>query len=133
MTPTIQARAAYGAPTLPTRTARGTEYELFARVTHRLRAAEAQGRDGFAELARALHDNRLLWTTLAGDVAGPGNALPAALRARIFYLAEFTLLHSRRVLAREAGAGVLIEINTAVMRGLRAGGDDDDDGEEGAG
>jgi len=121
LTPTSQARAAYGAPALPTRTARGTEYELFARVTHRLKAAEALGRDGFGALARALHDNRVLWTTLADDVASPGNVLPAPLRARLFYLAEFTALHSRKVLAGEARAGVLIDINTAVMRGLRQG------------
>ncbi|MCL4189806.1 MAG: flagellar biosynthesis regulator FlaF [Rhodobacteraceae bacterium] len=121
MTPLSQARAAYAGHAQPTRTARGTEYELFARVTHRLKSAEALGRDGFAALAGALHDNRQLWTALAGDVASPGNALPAALRARIFYLAEFTALHSSRVLAREAGPGVLIEINTAMMRGLRAG------------
>lgn len=122
MTPSSQARAAYAAPALPTRTARGTEYELFARVTHRLTAAAAEGGAGFAALVRALHDNRRLWTTLAGDVADPANGLPAALRARIFYLAEFTQLHSRKVLAREAGPDVLIDINTAVMRGLRAGG-----------
>jgi flagellar protein FlaF len=42
------------------------------------------------------------------------------LRARIFYLAEFTRAHTRKVLRRTAGPDALVEINLAVMRGLRA-------------
>lgn len=117
------AKTAYAAPGHPIRTARGTEYEIFARITQRLRAAQAAEPSGFAQMAGALHDNRKLWTTLAADVAGRGNGLPEALRARIFYLAEFTRHHSRKVLAREASADTLIEINTAIMRGLRDSGD----------
>ncbi|MBN2906219.1 MAG: flagellar biosynthesis regulator FlaF [Rhodobacteraceae bacterium] len=113
------AQAAYSAPNqISMRTPRATEYALFARVTARLKEAQSAGRQGFPALASALHDNRALWTTLAADVAEPGNALPDALRARLFYLAEFTTHHSRQVLAGRADPGPLIEINTAVMRGL---------------
>ena len=115
----ILARAAYASPAAPTRTARSTEYDVFARVTHRLKSAIATGHGGFAALARAVHDNRSLWTTLAADVAEADNGLPQALRAQIFYLAEFTGQHSSKVLAGEASAEVLVEINTAIMRGLR--------------
>lgn len=113
------ARAAYASPVAPTRTARDIEYDAFARVTHRLKAALEADKAGFAALAGALHDNRSLWTTLASDVAEATNGLPAALRSRIFYLAEFTRHHSGKVLLGEAGAGILVEINTAIMRGLR--------------
>ncbi|MFB2532010.1 flagellar biosynthesis regulator FlaF [Paracoccus sp. p3-h83] len=113
------ARSAYGAPGDATRTPRETEYEVFARVTRHLRSAAAQGAAGFAALARAIHDNRTLWTTLAVDVADPGNTLPAALRARIFYLAQFTAEHSQKVLAGAAEVEPLVFINTAIMRGLR--------------
>jgi len=116
------ARAAYAAPDAPTRTPRGLEYDLFARITHRIRAASAQGRAGFPALAAALHDNRRLWTALAADVAAPDNGLPPALRAQIFYLYEFTDQHSRKVLAGKADPAVLVEINSAVMRGLRGDG-----------
>jgi flagellar biosynthesis activator protein FlaF len=116
------ARTAYASPGTPARTLRGIEYDLFARVTHRLRTAQSAGRKDFAGLARALHENRELWTVLATDVAGPGNALPAPLRAQLFYLYEFTDQHSRKVLNGEATAEVLIDINTAVMRGLRGEG-----------
>ena len=118
----LLARSAYSGAAAPTRTGRGTEYEVFARVTRRLRQAQT-GDGGFADLVRAMHDNRSLWTALAADVAVETNGLPPELRARIFYLAQFTTHHSRRVLAGEASTDVLIDINTAVMRGLRGEGD----------
>lgn len=112
------AQNAYRNPAQPVRTPRSTEYEAFARVTSRLRSAAARERPHFAELAGAIHDNRRLWTILAADVADRANPLPGELRARILYLAEFTRLHSGKVLSGEATAAPLVEINTAVMRGL---------------
>jgi flagellar protein FlaF len=116
------ARRAYAQPGAPVRTPRATEYDLFARITRRLREADAAARGGGAParfaLIRALNDNRELWTTLAADVASDGNGLPAELRARLFALAEFVRRHSARVIAGDGAAGVLIDINTAVMRGL---------------
>ena len=50
------------------------------------------------------------------------DGLPALLRARLFWLYEFTASHSRAVLEGKAEATVLVEINTAVMRGLRGEG-----------
>lgn len=119
MNATILAKTAYANPGQPTRTLRGTEYELFARVTHRLKQASGLAKTNFPALARALYDNRRLWTTLAADVAMPDNELPETLRARLFYLNEFTQTHSRKVLAGDASVDVLIDINTAIMRGLR--------------
>ncbi|WBL33282.1 flagellar biosynthesis regulator FlaF [Sinirhodobacter sp. HNIBRBA609] len=116
---TTLAKTAYGNPAQPTRTLRGTEYELFARITHSLKQSSAGGPTQFAALAAALYENRRLWTTLAADVASPENGLPSELRARLFYLNEFTQIHSRKVLAGAASANVLVEINTAIMRGLR--------------
>jgi flagellar protein FlaF len=109
----------YGRHDAPVRTARSLEYDLFARMTARLRAASAGRQGDFAALAGALADNLRLWSTLAADVASPGNGLPQPLRARLFYLYEFTAAHSRRVLDGAAAPEVLVEINTAVMRGLR--------------
>ena len=111
------AKTAYNSSSrAPLRTSRGTEYEAFAKATHQLGRAQTSN---FADLAAALHENRRLWTLLAADVAGEGNGLPDDLRARVFYLAEFTADHSRKVLSDGADAAVLVEINTAVMRGLR--------------
>ena len=52
-------------------------------------------------------------------MAGAENELPQDLRARIFYLAEFTQAHSRKVLSEGASVDALVEINASVMRGLR--------------
>jgi flagellar protein FlaF len=116
------AKTAYAAPGAPSRTDRATEYDLFARITRRLRDAIGQGAEAKFARIRALHDNLRLWTTLAADVAGEGNGLPRDLRARLFYLAEFTRVHTAKVLEGEAETGVLVDINTAVMRGLAARG-----------
>jgi flagellar protein FlaF len=113
------AQKAYSAPSQnQMRTPRATEYAAFARITARLKAAATGERKNFPALAAALGENRRLWTMLAADVAGTDNGLPSALRARIFYLYEFTTQHSRQVLKGEADIGPLLEINTAIMRGL---------------
>ncbi len=116
------AKMAYSAPGQPTQTPRSTEYELFSRITRRLRAASAKFPVDFPALVEALHDNRKLWNALAVDVADASNGLPKELRAQIFYLAEFTNHHTRKVLSDKASADVLIEINTTIMRGLKSGG-----------
>lgn len=113
------AKTAYAASNTAVRTPRGVEYEAFARITHKIRTAAEKGRPGFAMLTQALYENRQLWTLLAADVAEAGNGLPDELRARIFYLCEFTSEFSRKVLNDGADPSALIEINTAVMRGLR--------------
>ncbi|WP_371060929.1 flagellar biosynthesis regulator FlaF [Rhodosalinus sp. 5P4] len=113
------ARNAYAQTSTATHTPRGIEYQVIARVTHRLKSAAQKGDAGFAELAAAIADNRRLWTALAADVARSGNGLPEDLRARILYLAEFTTQHSRAVLDGRASAAPLLEVNSAVLRGLR--------------
>ncbi len=113
------ARAIYAQPVTAVRCNRSIEYELLARVTQRLARAWETREANFPGLAAALAANTEVWSAFAADVAGPGNGLPAPLRARLFYLYEFTLQHSRKVLSGDAAAGVLVDINTAVMRGLR--------------
>lgn len=117
--PVAAARAGYAQPAGPTRTARGLEYDLFARITRRMTTAWADRKADFPALASALDENTRLWSTLAADVADPGNGLPAPLRAQLFYLFQFTADHSAKVLAGNAGIEVLVDINTAIMRGLR--------------
>lgn len=118
------ARAAYARPGAPVRTARAQEYDIIAQVTRRLRAADRHRAEAFPAFAEALHENLRLWTTLASDVADPDNRLSPELRAGILYLYEFTVNHSRRALATNSGVEALIDVNTAVMRGLRGGGEE---------
>lgn len=121
MNATLMAKTAYSNSGRPARTARDAEYEVFARTTRCLKQANTQAAEDFPNLVRAVHDNRKLWTVLAADVALPENGLSPELRSRLTYLAEFTRVHSRKILAREASADILVEINTAIMRGLRQG------------
>lgn len=112
------AHKAYSQNARSTQTPRGTEYELIAKVTHRIKAAAEAGPGSYPRLVEALSDNQRLWTALAVDVADKDNALPADLRARIFYLAEFVQHHTSKVLTKKAGLRPLLEINAAILRGL---------------
>jgi flagellar protein FlaF len=114
------AQRAYAPTTAPTKSNRSMEYEVIAKITYRLKKAiEA---DELGPLLDALHENRKLWRMLAVNVADPDNLLPDDLRARIFYLSEFTNQHTTKVIRKTASAVPLLEVNTAILRGLRSEG-----------
>ena len=75
----LKAQRAYASASTPTRTLRGTEYEAVARITHRMKSAEARGTEGFRALAEALHDNKKMWSIFAIEVADKGNPLPVRI------------------------------------------------------
>ena len=122
MTVHLMARRAYARPDVSARNPRSVEYDLLARCTADLNGAWNRRDTDFATLAKALDANLRLWATLGADVADPGNALPRPLRAQLFYLYEFTAHHSRAILEGASSVSVLVDINTAVMRGLRGEG-----------
>lgn len=111
------AQRAYAPTAAPTRSNRSIEYDVIARITYRLKKAVTEGE--YPQLLEALHENRRLWRTLAVDVADPDNGLPDALRARLFYLAEFTNHHTHLVIRKQESAVPLLEVNTAILRGLK--------------
>lgn len=115
------AQRAYSQSGRTTKTARGTEYELIARATHRIKTAAEAGPLAYPKLVEALSENQRLWTILAVDVADKDNALPNDLRARIFYLAEFVQQHTTKVLMKKGRITPLLEINAAILRGLSGG------------
>jgi len=112
------AKNVYSDANRATGTPRSVEYQVFSQTTGQLNRALRASRP-FSELAEALHENLKLWTVIAVDVTRSENALPVPLRSQLAGLAKFIRQHTRMVLRREAEAGVLVEINTAVMRGLR--------------
>ena len=109
---------AYGDATRAMGTPRNVEYQVFSQVTGQLNRASQAGQP-FSELAMALHENLRLWTVIATDVTSAENGLPVPLRGQLADLSKFTRSHTQKVLRQEADAAILIEINTAVMRGLR--------------
>lgn len=113
------AKTAYGAPNSSVRSPRSTEYDLFSRVTRMLKASIETKDSDFSKLVSALHDNRRMWTMIAGSVSEKENQLPQDLRAKLFYLAEFTNEYTSQVLQSGASATPLLDINAAVMSGLQ--------------
>ncbi len=114
-----RAKEGYGRSAAPVKSLRATEYEAIARISHRLRASALKQKTDFPEFVEALAENNKLWSTLAIDVAHKDNGLPQDLRARLFWLAEFTGHETRRILKNEGDVGILIEVNAAVLQGLR--------------
>jgi flagellar biosynthesis activator protein FlaF len=117
MTP--HARTGYAQASTPIRTARGTEYALFTKITGRLTAVDETDKRQFPALADAVVGNQRLWGALAEDLMQEANQLPLALRGQLLSLAEFVRRHSMEVLAGRASIAPLVDVNTAIMKGLR--------------
>lgn len=117
MNATLQARSAYTTNQTAVRTPRSIEAQLLGQVTSDLKKAAAP-KASFATIADAVHRNRRMWTTFATGVADKDNELPDQLRAQLFYLAEFTEQHSRKILRGEDTIDALIDINMSILRGL---------------
>ncbi|TRW96064.1 flagellar biosynthesis regulator FlaF [Paracoccus sp. M683] len=99
------------------RTERDAEYEAFSQVTRLLRAA---GNDRYGSNAiSAIHKNNELWMTLAADLAQPDNSLPPEMKAGLISLAGFALRHGQTVVNGTGNVEPLIDINVAMMKGLR--------------
>lgn len=98
---------------------RGIEYAAFAQITRDLSIIDDRAPDYASKVTNALHKNLQLWAILADDVANDNNRLPDELRSKLFYLAEFTRAHTAKIYAGDAKADILIEINTAIMKGLK--------------
>ncbi|MEO1420434.1 MAG: flagellar biosynthesis regulator FlaF [Pseudomonadota bacterium] len=122
MNATSLAMRGYAENAVTTRNGRRSEYDVFARVTHALRETATKAKTNFPAYAEALHLNRRLWTALVVDLADPANPIPEDLKARVVYLSEFTQHHTRKVLRDGASVMPLLEINMAVMRGLKSEG-----------
>ena len=119
MNATSQALRGYAEHSVSTRSDRRAEYEVIARVTQELRDSALKSKTNFPAFAEALHTNRRLWTTLVVDIADAKNPFPKELKGRIAYLAEFTNHQTRRILRDKASVIPLLEVNMALLRGLK--------------
>lgn len=114
-----KARQAYASNQIAIHTDRTIEAQVLAGVTARLAQTAMKRQRHYSTFVQAIHANRQVWMTLAVSVADQNNNLPKAIRANIFYLAEFVNIYSSKVLNNDESVSPLIDINTAVMRGLR--------------
>ncbi|TWA59806.1 flagellar protein FlaF [Azospirillum brasilense] len=97
---------------------RRIEYLVFLRITLAIEEHREAGWRSDA-LKSALWRNLELWNILRADLVDDDNALPEGLRAGLISLSFSVERQTRMVLRGEADAGVLIDINRSVMRGLQ--------------
>jgi flagellar protein FlaF len=90
------------------------EAEVFARATRAIRNAAAGG-GAALDLARALEDNRRLWSAVHDAVLDPENALPVPLRAQV---AGVALAVMRECDAARPDLDFIIETNDNFAAGL---------------
>lgn len=106
-------------------TPRDIEYNAFVYVTALMTEARdmTEGSEiaRFARRAEAMHQNVRLWAALAADCGTPGNKLPPQLRNNIIDLATFARIHMGRVIDGKDTIDALIDVNIAVMKGLKGG------------
>jgi flagellar biosynthesis regulator FlaF len=112
------ALSAYGAVIRSTESPRVIEYRVLARAVALLESAMSPSA-GPATLPTAIHENRMLWTAFAGDLAEDENAIEPALRARLLSLALWVFAESDRVLRERKNPQALIDVNRTVMMGLQ--------------
>ena len=98
---------------------RGTEYQVFDRVTKALSSSKDKALDD-KDYLEALDTNRRLWQALEVDVSSTENVLPDELKAKIISLAIWVDKHSAKVTRGEAKLQPLITVNQAIMEGLAA-------------
>jgi flagellar biosynthesis regulator FlaF len=114
------ALSAYGAVIRTTEDPRAIEYRLLARASAMLEAAQSSSAAPSA-LPAAIHDNRMVWTAFAADLAEDGNECDEMLRARLLSLARWVFAESDRVLRQRKSPQALADVNRAVMLGLQPG------------
>lgn len=97
----------------------GIELKVFQKITSALKSVDETAPGGATKLAEALIDNAKLWNVLFIDLVNPDNTLPHDLKTSLISLAEFSQTHTRRALLGQAEHQVLIDINEAMIAGLR--------------
>lgn len=119
MTQAMAAARQYTALGAHTRSNRDLEYEVILGVTRDMKKAGADPMRDFPRFVAVLNKNERLWTEIGIQVADPENALDKKLRAGLFYMAEFVTHQTGKVLKSQADITSLIEVNVAVLRGLK--------------
>ena len=116
-----QARRTYAATAQAVKTPRNIEFAVLARVTKNLQNGAKNRAKDFPGFVKALDQNRQMWDIFAQDLLDPENKLPDPLKVQILGLAEFTRKQTQQVLTQKAAVKPLLEINAALLRGLKDG------------
>lgn len=119
MNKVLAAERAYSSNSRQIKGLREQEYDVILDVTRQLKRIQVQAKPKFSDLIAVLYNNERLWNTIAVQVADAQNELPALLRARLFYMAQFVAQQSDKVRNSEADISSLVDVNVSVLRGLK--------------
>ncbi len=111
--------SAYQAARARAETPRSAELRLLGEITGQMMDAEERGLKG-ALLMPPLHRNREVWNAFHNDCNDPNNGLPRELRAQIVSIALWVDRFTSDVIAGRERIRELIDVNRAIMEGLRA-------------
>lgn len=117
----MAAARAYSRNQSHTKSNRDLEYDVVLKATRSLKRAKSDAKVPFPKLVAALNQNERLWTEIGVQVASNDNELPKELRAGLFYMSRFVSQQTSRLLKGEGTLDSLIDLNVAVLRGLKGG------------
>lgn len=102
-------------------THREAEARLLSRLNRNLQQSMTNMPNNISAFMHALYENDRFWAHIAMDLSEDSNQLPEQLRASLISISGFVIRHSANVRKGAASAEPLIDINLAIIRGLRAG------------
>jgi|GEM_PF-1005778 len=123
MTDAYAAKRGYGQVKRQMSSDKHIEIELFSTITARLNTHKVSSETSdlrlTPDMARDLLENAKLWQILMLDVLSDDNHLDLPLKRSLVSLAEFTQGHTQKVFRGESTIDVLIDVNTAILNGLK--------------
>lgn len=119
MNNTYLAKQGYKAVQKEAASDKAIELRVFMSVTAQLKSVDAENKLEFPKLCDAVLENLKLWKILFLDLINPSNTLPQEIKTSLIQLSDFTTAHSRKVLLGEATPEALIDVNSAIIAGLR--------------
>lgn len=122
MNTNLAAKHGYAKLGAHTRGGKDLEYDVILKVTRDLKQFGDPSTCSYPTYVKALNNNERLWNEVAAQVADDNNALPVEVRAGLFNMAQFVSRTTTALLNNKGDAQSLIEINVAVLRGLKGQG-----------
>lgn len=97
---------------------RDAEVRVFQMAISKLRPLMGPDFKLTGETAEVLAENLKLWDLLTVDLADPNNGMDEPLIAQIISLGLFVRNHTLGLYAGNGSVDVLVDINTAILKGL---------------
>ena len=114
----FNAQSVYGTSGRTIGSDRDVEVQVFQTAIARLRPLMGPDFKLTPDAADTLSENLKLWDILTVDLVHPDNDLDDALVAQIISLGRFVRFHTHGLYSGSGSVDVLVDINTAILKGL---------------